>query len=934
MSVSSVNAEFVKCWPPFAEEIAVRIREALAGAKGALRPYVEVRLEAAPEFTKIPDPLKGGEIEIALPGRGAWGIVFSGMVKAPNVAGFGHRAFRLEARNLRIVAGVALSPPDDGVRPRISGPDALSVAITGEIDVWVQGLGNVLTVKLEPKAGNLVDLKQTLDLGGGIKVPFELSVSKIAPDGKAKAALRIAGLSLAVPLKLPLGPLAALSGGLPGAWPPKGVVQPETPKTGEKTLDEAALQALVKGRRAQVEKSHQNEGVLSDRFVNPLAGKGFVGICGDEDSAIWTGHLLAADALNDDAARLATTLTGVERLFDVPARFAATSHPLPDDPRIKALFPRDLIETDGIFARCVVPKADADKVYKPFDAPASAKKGHWVQEDVPPGAETPRIPWTDAAYYTDKDAPANEPDRAHGKDDHPPTRDSTMGLVLGLACTLRYASDPALRTRAARVAVRLAQRLDRNGWAIVAPRGTIERGSSVRRPGTTRDSLAFYWTMQLATIRIAATADPARFEGRYKALAKAYADHLWLSPWIDSLDPLGAYYPLNLQHAAYAALLILETDPALRKKYLAVGKVLAAATNHHGNPHYDLLRLLAEDDKTALGKKPSPAYAGAATLEAGILWAVSEAAARAEGDDLPLQANPKDQAYLLDRRNDAKYFDKKTLRPYFSVPPSRRRGTHLDFAWQRSPFEPLAPGAEPFGKGRPSVTSPGLDLLLPLAALGRLKDGVAAPPVAAPTPPPSPPPIVLAARPVVAVYTLDRLGDCVQTILDFMDKLGRLGASPKPSEFLNQRLKDLTQGPNGPKRLADFFKDYKESAVAANETGVLLADAVFLISGDPRPAEARLLQAFRPTLRDAWGTAGGLFGVAPNDPKLNERDAEILGAPTGRVLPGGMAAALAESLDASGVLAPLGPPKRPYFDDPDLAFDRALRRLLHVEAPR
>jgi hypothetical protein len=902
-----------------ASQFSEQIVEAFTSIGGVLCPSATVDIDSPPALTCVTDPATGGALSFELPGTDAgWNLDFAGYLHLPSP--IGHRAFRVTVSKLRLTATVKLDPPEGSdTRPRIKDASSVTADVTGNISIWLEGFDTVASLELGTTGSHLLKVSKPIEILG-ITFPIDIYVTQPSEDGGIDLDLAVGPIRYTNRFVLQ-GPIAAkLADGLPAYWPRPGVDQPATPTpegVGALSLEELRKEAELS--RAAVLAQHQVMGVLFDTFSDGEV----VGICGDEDSAIWTGHLLAADALNGDTTRTNETLTGVERLVDVPSRFAATKSRLPNDVRIRKLFPRDLLEADGIFARCALPATDAKRVYMPYGQPEPAD-----QSLRPPEDRGEEFHSKELDYYRDVDAKPREQDRAHGRAGHPPTRDQLMGLMLGLACVLRFSSDETAKARASALAVRIARRLDQDGWTFLTPVGDITQVAPIR-PCSARDTLILHHSMQLAVMRVAATADREQFSARYAELANAYRETLWIMPWIDTLDPLASLYPVNLQHAAYAILMLLEPDENLRNRYSQIGEILDSATVRHGNVHFDLLRLLASGDAAPLDRPPhNPApYFGASTLEEGMRIALSDALTRREDEtSLPRQANPspEHQRYLLEKKDDDRFFDEQEgqRRALFAVPVSRRPGGNLDFAWQSTPFVKLVNGA--YRKDRASVTSPGLDFILPTAVLGKLKSGVGRPTtsqISSPAPPVPPPP--MGAQPFLTAEAKNKLTSIVRDVVKLREFLERLHKTGSMREFLNSRFRNYDEA-----ALQQVItSEYGSSTKGATDHSVLIADAISFLGGRDEGAEFLLLKALRPALVQIWGAVGPAFRPVRDAKLESRRAAELLQRPVAWVLPGLAASALSDELMAFSALDPIREDAG-FFTDPQSSFGLALRGIL------
>ncbi len=372
------------------------------------------------------------------------------------------------------------------------------------------------------------------------------------------------------------------------------------------------------------------------------------------DSAIWSGHYVAAEAfryaVTGDPEALANAervLTGIHRLVTLAENW--TAGPAAGAPIAGA-------GERGLLLRHCAPEAAAPFLRDEGRVAIDSRDGRWLCL-------------------------------------HRVSRDQYVGVALGLAVTLLVLPDGPVRARAGEDAVSIARYLLRHAWTIVEP-GETGGESFLPRPD-----------MALAILAVAARAAPEEFRAAYVAHAAAVAAGAWVPPYVETFQAHEDYYKFNLDHANAYVLASLENEPLLRERYLAAIAALRRTLGTHGNAHFDAIAFALSgepglDARAAreLGEwldrpRPKPpvdhraacgvnfacvpeSYAdvviGPPAAGARVRWA-SEPCAGALRAAAPLP--------IVDR-------------PY------------TDFLWQRSPFQ--LSGGE-----RARVLSPGIDYLLP-----------------------------------------------------------------------------------------------------------------------------------------------------------------------------------------------------------------------------
>jgi hypothetical protein len=198
-----------------------------------------------------------------------------------------------------------------------------------------------------------------------------------------------------------------------------------------------------------------------------------LGHSGAGDTAIWTGHLLAAER---SAGRARRTRQSVRVPFCAPSWLLGG---------IERLFA--VTGVRGLMCRAALPRSLA-----------------LVTEDF-------FLDTQPDDYYRDVTLPGErEPWIGKGRAVSPPTRDSHVGVVLGLGMAYHLLADANIRARTGRLLTDLLDFLLRNGWNVPTPPQNKIRTTFIHQ-----------FHQQLAFLRVGATVDPGRFGRAYRAAAGA-----------------------------------------------------------------------------------------------------------------------------------------------------------------------------------------------------------------------------------------------------------------------------------------------------------------------------------------------------------------------------------------------------------------------------
>ncbi len=446
----------------------------------------------------------------------------------------------------------------------------------------------------------------------------------------------------------------------------------------------------------------------------PRAGESYGGYI---DSALWTGHYLAAEAFRyhsthreDRGAalfRIERSLRGLRNLFAVTGR-------------------------EGLLARSALPAQSSIQTDPPLNDPPEQTRQRYYGPVRIDGEE----------WY------------GYGAAEHAPSRDQYTGVMLGLGYAYHFLGRPtadgeppgpqaeALREDAGRQIRAALLYLIRNRWTVPTPPN-----------GDIKVHFLNDFFGRLMFLRVGRMVSPEEFSAAYQEMERAYPA-FWPEMWAACLDPIGKYYKFNLLHAQLGMLLFLEgVEPpdtrlggrdrpaaqALRDCYA----MLRRTTRHHRNAYFDLLRVLVEppEDRARILADQSRGCDPRLPLRDEIRAIMHEWLVRASDEGRfrhPNQATP-DPGYLLRLFPDrvAPYdplFPKvgdesleartgKTMAVALeALPVDKRPGRRSDFLWQRDPFTTglwLDLTSEGSGSeveldpGSPELISPGIDYLLP-----------------------------------------------------------------------------------------------------------------------------------------------------------------------------------------------------------------------------
>ena len=265
------------------------------------------------------------------------------------------------------------------------------------------------------------------------------------------------------------------------------------------------------------------------------ASSAIVGYTRAGDSAIWTGHYLAAEAFRYRVAREASDLAASSDALTNARKALDGIHALLD------------ITGSDVLARCLVPT----------DSPYAAAI---QQEEAGNGI-----------YYNTL---GNQSYFWIGKT----SRDQYSGVVFGLSAAYDMIDDPGIRDFIQQDLTRILNYLLSHNWNVVMPDGTVST------------TFAFRPDQQLSFLQTGRRVNPGRFALIYAIYRSVYAAFVGFPIFYDSLDDHGHYFKFNLDYINLYDLIRLEEDASPYKAlYMNSYDMVRRRTQQHGNAHFNMV---------------------------------------------------------------------------------------------------------------------------------------------------------------------------------------------------------------------------------------------------------------------------------------------------------------------------------------------------------
>ena len=275
-----------------------------------------------------------------------------------------------------------------------------------------------------------------------------------------------------------------------------------------------------------IQARHLPYGAILDPVL-PSDGSQVVSYIRCGDSAVWTGHYLAAESFRYQVTRSADALDNVRRAL-AGLRFLAD------------------VTGSGLLARCAFP---ADSPYA--QAMAGEESSHGVYT-----AEVDGRAWL---WIGDT------------------SRDQYAGVFFGLGVAFDMVPDGQVRADAAALATRLLAFLLDHAWNVVMPGGDVSTSLLIRPD------------QQLTLLQVGRHLNVPRFGSSYSREASTLAAGTPIPVGIDAADNRDSYFKFNLDEINLFNLLRLQGNGLTKLWYAGAWDLLHAAVSGHGNAHFNMI---------------------------------------------------------------------------------------------------------------------------------------------------------------------------------------------------------------------------------------------------------------------------------------------------------------------------------------------------------
>jgi hypothetical protein len=314
-----------------------------------------------------------------------------------------------------------------------------------------------------------------------------------------------------------------------------------------------------------------------------------VGLDSKQDSAIWSGHYLAAEAFHYALARQkkrSAHNAGQAAVWDMEMRRAKQRI----DTLVAGAHRNINISKNWKAQGSYSPAFDGEAgILFRYSFPAGAP--NWLEDQGPdrdPKFFGP-IPWDDGLSYYCKGTP---------------TRDQYTGCVLGLLMALDLVGpdDLSLQAQGAQDLMTMTDYLVRHGWGCIDP--VTSNNDPTPDPHPLANGISWDLFMAQAARHAAYVAgtleDQAKFEAIWSETLATFGPMLFGENSPPFTTPSSGYYGFNLAHAQYYNNIRLEPDPAVRAWFRQNFSMIDSITKSHGNSHFEAVTYSLSGDLARL----------------------------------------------------------------------------------------------------------------------------------------------------------------------------------------------------------------------------------------------------------------------------------------------------------------------------------------------
>jgi len=266
--------------------------------------------------------------------------------------------------------------------------------------------------------------------------------------------------------------------------------------------------------------------ILDPVFASPESDQ-IVGYARAGDSAIWTGHYLAAESFRyrvtgspEALENVRRAIAGIRALIDITG---------------SNLLARSLFPVDSVYAQAIIDEEGRHGIYRNF---LNGQEYYWIGNT---------------------------------------SRDQLSGVFFGLGVAYDMVENAEIRSEISSLVTRLLDFLLEHNWFVVMPDGSIST-TFITNPD-----------QRLSFLIVGRRVNSPRFGSIYENERVRNYAIVGTAIYYDLLDDHNSYFKFNLDTINLYNLIRLEGNFIFRSNYRYVYAVLRRTTDDHGNAHFNMI---------------------------------------------------------------------------------------------------------------------------------------------------------------------------------------------------------------------------------------------------------------------------------------------------------------------------------------------------------
>ena len=291
------------------------------------------------------------------------------------------------------------------------------------------------------------------------------------------------------------------------------------------SIDSAEQNALQIS--SDIQSRHMPFGALIDPIFSSPYSNRIIGYTRAGDSAIWTGHYLAAEAFRYRVTKSPEALENVKNaIFTIKSLVDVTGN---------NLLARCFIPVNWRFAQSIIDEEEHHGIYQ---GRLAGKDYYWVGNT---------------------------------------SRDQYTGVFFGLGVAYDMIEDEKLREAISGLVTRMLDYLIDHNWSVLMPQGFISTTFIAR------------FDQRLNFLQVGQRVHPGRFSATYQVYRFLDSGSVAAPIAFDLLSDHKSYFKFNLNAITFYNLIRLEPDGFFRKLYMTSYNLMRRTTDDHRNAHFNMI---------------------------------------------------------------------------------------------------------------------------------------------------------------------------------------------------------------------------------------------------------------------------------------------------------------------------------------------------------